>query len=426
MLVKEIIIETLKQIQRDRVTATPQVYAKTFCQVAKRAGLEIEECRPAKAYIDRLPTALKEQAINREITQMEDLASFLIGELRRQVSLPPRQADRVVRILVDLLAKAMTPSFAAFDTARLNEVIAAIEEGPDRVLDPKWQKQVVRLVAERIGFDRSRLSQEAGRMEAVIESLLGALSTLRSDTADRAEGIEAIHQSLIALDPEQFSQALFTDLKQKLTCLAKELSDHATGMEQTLSDQQREITDLHHEIAALNQKLKSLEKENAEDYLTRVQTKRIIDLRLKEAERDFENSGTVYGVCFLDIDHFKKINDTYGHEGGDRILQAMGELLNRLTPEGAMGGRYGGEEFVALLPQTSADNLLSYAETIRQEVASSIFRYQDHSIRLTLSAGVALRDEAPTMESTLREADARLYRAKNSGRNRVAGSEKVV
>lgn len=419
MLAKEIIVETLRQIQRDRVTATPEVYAKTFCQVARKAGLDLDECRPAKAHIDRLPEPLKTQAQTRDIRQLDDLAAFLIGELRRSASIPQRDADRVVRELIALLAKAMTPSFAEFDTAKLNETLSAIEATPAKVLESAWQTKVVKLVAERIRFDRQRISREADELDKSVQALYDLVCAMTQNVRRGEADIGRIKADLTALKPEALTQELFGDLKTKLESLAGELQTQAGNFAGALGDQEKEIARLKAQIAALNAQLAELAKENAEDYLTRVQTKRMIDVRLAELEREFERKKQDYAVLFFDIDHFKRINDTYGHEGGDRILQAVGELLNRMVPDRGMVGRYGGEEFVALLPGAALRAAADLAETVRAEVEKSTFQYQKKAIKMTLSCGVAVRSGASGMDSALREADARLYTAKKSGRNRV-------
>lgn len=129
----------------------------------------------------------------------------------------------------------------------------------------------------------------------------------------------------------------------------------------------------------------------------------------------------------LDIDHFKNINDTYGHQAGDDVLQAVGNLLlegTRSSDLVSTVARYGGEEFVVLLPGLSADDAFQVAERLRQAVAT---QSMPHGIACTMSLGVAvLHQDHDTPDSLLHDADKALYRAKKRGRNRTELFDKAV
>ena len=127
-----------------------------------------------------------------------------------------------------------------------------------------------------------------------------------------------------------------------------------------------------------------------------------------------------YAVVILDLDHFKRINDTYGHEAGDRVLVAVGELLRAHTREGDLVCRYGGEEFVVLMPGSSAVSAARRAEVWRAALEAQHFSLKGEDVVVTLSAGVAcFPDDGSDGEAVLHAADEALYRAKGSGRNNV-------
>lgn len=130
-------------------------------------------------------------------------------------------------------------------------------------------------------------------------------------------------------------------------------------------------------------------------------------------------------VVIVDVDHFKKVNDTYGHLAGDAVLKAVASLLQTsVRPEDVLA-RYGGEEFVVVARGTSSAQAVELAERLRQSIESAEIAFEDKRIRVTASAGVsALGDPGVTGDraSLLGAADARLYQAKESGRNRVVGT----
>ena len=130
-------------------------------------------------------------------------------------------------------------------------------------------------------------------------------------------------------------------------------------------------------------------------------------------------------LAMFDIDHFKEVNDRFGHPAGDRVLKGFGEIMVRSSRETDIIARYGGEEFVALLPQTTAVHGQRLAERIRRVTESDRFRGADAPepiIRITVSAGVAtfpLNDRIHRPEDLVKAADDALYRAKGAGRNRT-------
>ncbi|BCR03481.1 GGDEF domain-containing protein [Desulfuromonas versatilis] len=129
------------------------------------------------------------------------------------------------------------------------------------------------------------------------------------------------------------------------------------------------------------------------------------------------------GLIMLDIDHFKKINDSYGHLAGDQVLRELTHRIKLTLRPYDIFGRYGGEEFLALLPGTTLDGSRGVAERLRQVVGQSPFTAEGQNLQVTISLGFAtILPEEPDLTEALRRADEGLYQAKNSGRDRVCGA----
>jgi diguanylate cyclase (GGDEF)-like protein len=126
-------------------------------------------------------------------------------------------------------------------------------------------------------------------------------------------------------------------------------------------------------------------------------------------------------LLMLDLDHFKRINDTYGHLAGDDVLKAFANLVTKCLRKEDLLARYGGEEFVVLLPGDSQNAAFRLAERIREEVSAQPFDANGHLVRVTVSVGIASEagDTLPSLEAMLGRADEALYKAKNDGRNQV-------
>jgi diguanylate cyclase (GGDEF)-like protein len=142
----------------------------------------------------------------------------------------------------------------------------------------------------------------------------------------------------------------------------------------------------------------------------------VIDLELRRARR----SGLPVSLIMLDLDHFKKVNDRYGHLGGDAVLAAVGAKLREVLRGSDLKCRYGGEEFLVLLPETPLEGAKRVADTLCRDLANLPIRWQEHTISITASLGVAVAFPAEfDTPALVGRADAALYRAKHHGRNCV-------
>jgi two-component system cell cycle response regulator len=155
------------------------------------------------------------------------------------------------------------------------------------------------------------------------------------------------------------------------------------------------------------------------DGLTNLANRKQLDTVLAEELQRAQRHGRHLSMLMIDIDHFKKINDGYGHLTGDSVLRGVaGVLQKRLRPTDRLA-RYGGEEFCLVLPETSLSGAVRIAEELRNLVAEQTFAAEGHEIRVTVSIGAAQSLPVMTLEQFYKAADEMLYKAKNSGRNRV-------
>jgi diguanylate cyclase (GGDEF)-like protein len=141
----------------------------------------------------------------------------------------------------------------------------------------------------------------------------------------------------------------------------------------------------------------------------------VLDARLAAMRRN----DIVFGVMFIDIDRFKRCNDTHGHRAGDAVLAAVGRtLLNSVRPFDTVG-RWGGEEFLGVFPRISGETLMEIALRLRNLVAATGGEFQGTVIRVTVSIGATLARPGDDIETLVSRADALMYRSKENGRNRV-------
>jgi diguanylate cyclase (GGDEF)-like protein len=155
------------------------------------------------------------------------------------------------------------------------------------------------------------------------------------------------------------------------------------------------------------------------DPLTRTRNRRGITIGVLEAMAHAERYSHPLSVAMVDIDHFKEVNDTHGHKAGDRVLEAVASILVEHLRMPDKVGRYGGEEFLLVFPETGLEQTHKIAERIRAAVSRAEFDIGEQKIKLTISIGATLFEKAEDLEQLLSRADQALYEAKQSGRNLV-------
>ncbi|MGD9487044.1 MAG: diguanylate cyclase [Calditrichaceae bacterium] len=188
------------------------------------------------------------------------------------------------------------------------------------------------------------------------------------------------------------------------------------------------------ELSSTNDKIQALTKftedliddnnkyrtEAGTDSLTDLMNRRSCDMILKKLWQRYTERGIEFSMALLDIDHFKKVNDTYGHQSGDEVLIKFAEILNKnLRHETDYAFRYGGEEFMLISSNTGLKEMSKFVDRILDEVRSTVISSNGFEIMVTFSAGVVETGDYEGLDEMVDEVDEALYKAKNSGRNRV-------
>lgn len=171
-----------------------------------------------------------------------------------------------------------------------------------------------------------------------------------------------------------------------------------------------------------------LREQSIRDHLTNLFNRRYLEETLEREIHRARRTEQSLGLIMLDIDHFKRFNDSFGHAAGDALLQTFGEFLNRQVRKSDVACRYGGEEFVLLLPDASLESTRLRAEQIREQAkALSLAHAGAVAVQVTISLGVAAYpDHGDSGAAVMMVADAALYRAKREGRDRVVAAERVA
>jgi len=163
----------------------------------------------------------------------------------------------------------------------------------------------------------------------------------------------------------------------------------------------------------------TLKKALQEDELTQINNRKYLDFQLVQAKNEFDAFGQGFSILFIDIDQFKSINDTYGHNVGDEILKIIAQTLQSNIRPKDMIGRWGGEEFIVIVKNNSLKTLNRVAERLRRLSEHSAYKSVKHTISVTVSIGGTVYKKGESIKSLIARADKYMYEAKKRGRNQV-------
>jgi len=165
--------------------------------------------------------------------------------------------------------------------------------------------------------------------------------------------------------------------------------------------------------------MEALKKEVFIDQLTQVGNRKFAEMNLSTRMNELKGNEILFGVLFMDIDHFKKFNDTYGHNIGDQVLKMVAKTITNAVRSLDVVCRWGGEEFIVILPNMDRQTMAKTAEKIRVFIEKSWITVDKENLKVTVSIGGAMSTNKDTIESIIHRSDAQMYKSKESGRNCV-------
>ena len=173
--------------------------------------------------------------------------------------------------------------------------------------------------------------------------------------------------------------------------------------------------------ATLMEQMQEMKKAALLDGLTEVGNRKYLEMKLETTFKEWARHHLPFGLLFLDIDHFKNVNDTYGHACGDRVLKMVAETLASNIRSYDFVGRWGGEEFVVLLQGVDEVRLSEIAGKLRTLIAKSLYKYQEEvEVSVTVSIGGTLVKSDDNPQRIIERADQLMYQSKSTGRNKVS------
>ncbi|VAW89672.1 diguanylate cyclase (GGDEF domain) [hydrothermal vent metagenome] len=343
----------------------------------------------------------------------------------------PPQGETAREVLLQLLDRITLVDPYAQQLEALREEISGKEESQ---LD---FSQILESLATLISHAQSLSQSEKQALEGFLLNITDTLDQIDSNI--RGTQIHQLRQSGEQLDSavksqvsdiqtsvlemnnlaelKQCIQSRLQTINQHLDTFREENEEHYQQMEQAVESLADQVIKIESESDSLRKSLEEQRNKATKDPLTGISNRLAYDEFMPNEYSRWQRFQHHLTLIIWDIDHFKRVNDNFGHQAGDKALTIVAKLLKSKLRKVDHLARFGGEEFVSLLPETEIESALMVANKLRNVIAETDFHFSDQTVPLTISCGLAQFHEGDTPETVFQRADAALYQAKAAGRN---------
>ncbi|MDP1784700.1 MAG: GGDEF domain-containing protein, partial [Sulfuricurvum sp.] len=417
------LVEVLSSLTKSMAMSINTLHNADASALAKKT-ITLIESQGGKTQIDLLKQAWEnflsvyDDSFLQKLSPYTEVDSLNLKKTIEGLSIESRSAPESDHSkIAQLLIMGLSPSIAPKMDDKTAELTQKLQDNPDYISREEFEKEIKAAIAMRIALDK----QSVDEMVKALDELLGKLSVQLIELIERSEHstteIREVKRDLEALDSEKPKD--FKMAHKRLYAIATTLEEKVEILSHDLRMHNDKVMKMGEKIAALETDLALSMQASREDFLTKLFNRRALEEAIGVKEAEYERYGRNFCIAMLDLDFFKSVNDTYGHEAGDAVLRAFAQILKEEARVNDTIGRSGGEEFLAILGDTDLSGAKTFGEKVRAHVEQAHFMYQGQRILVTVSVGIAQRIDYPSLEALKVGTDERLYNAKHKGRNRV-------
>ncbi len=407
--INKIVKETLIGLSNKDIPATPNEYHKEFCKISKVYNFSVKECEQFKELVSKLSENEQLEIKSKNIDTFEDLFPILLNRVSKDN----------IHTLSELFQKSITPSISIDLDEEVQKFSVKIGNSPALLFEEDIQKEMQKFITKRFEADKNIVKKKTSDIAKLLTLMGQYFNDAIHSNGIGSDEVSSIKSQIQSINIEEEGAKDLSNLQDKLINAAMSIEQEMSTVGEKLTTGKSRVETLEIKIKKLEKELDKTKQESIKDHLTGLLTRRAYEESIKKIENEFIRNNTQYAIVFFDLDHFKKVNDTYGHEAGDIILSTFAKVLNKNTRDLDIVGRYGGEEFIAVIHFNLKRELLKYLKRIKTIINDNSFIYKSKNIHVTFSAGVAVRNDHKSYDSTVQKADVLLYQAKEAGRNKI-------
>ncbi len=266
------------------------------------------------------------------------------------------------------------------------------------------------------------LTDAKDTLKKMAATFVDRLVEMTESTTDYQAKIESYQQRITSTED-------ITELNKILESILEDTRAIGLNVQRSRDEfamSQKKVVEAEKKIHELTAELDHISEVAHEDYLTGALNRRGMDEAMDREFNRADRYGSPLSIAMMDIDHFKKLNDTMGHATGDQALAHFAKIIKEVMRTTDVLARYGGEEFIIILPATEQEDAIQVVTRVQRELTKNFFMNKNEKVLITFSAGVAERIANESPDNIIPRADAALYQAKNTGRNRVIGAENII
>lgn len=351
--------------------------------------------RPQDAKADTLSPAVREAVV----------------ELLERLTLQPEMTESVEALKVQLSEETQALAFLS----SLQSVAGLVAVALEKIRSEKSDLEAfLRMLTQRLQEIDQHLS------ESIVARQAAQHSHAKFDLAvnDQVSGIETSMQEAVDISSlKQVIQQRLEGIREHMTVFRREEEEREKEAQRQVGLLSSRVREMETEIGQLHTRVRTEQANSLQDALTSIPNRLAYERRSSEEFARWRRYNHALTLLVLDIDHFKRVNDRYGHQAGDKVLRIIAQLLKKEIRDVDFMARYGGEEFVMLLPETALEGARIVAEKLCACVRDCEFHHGGQRVPITISCGIAVFKEGDTVNQAFERADAALYRCKLKGRD---------
>ncbi|MBU0623086.1 MAG: diguanylate cyclase [Gammaproteobacteria bacterium] len=326
---------------------------------------------------------------------------------------------RLLRLLVENVSEMVE------DDKWLHGQVAALQEIVAKPLDRHAIADAERSLRDAVikqGMLKQDLTDAKSTLKSLMATFIDRLGELTESTGEYHNKIDGYSQKIgKAGNMAELGHILKDVMRDTRAIQASAMRSH-----EEMLNHKKQADAAEAKIRELEQELEQVSELVREDQLTGALNRRGLDESLDREIKRSNRSRFPVSIALLDIDNFKRLNDTLGHQAGDLALKHLTKVIKETLRPADTVGRYGGEEFLIVLPDTDLDSAVEAIRRLQRDLTKKFFMHKNERILVTFSAGVALRSESEDADDLIARADKAMYRAKLAGKNRVEPAEEAT
>jgi len=423
--IRDIVKSVLEYLKENSLTPTPENYKRVFYEQAQIHGFDISDCDRLSTFANKLNQEEILELNDKNIVDIDSLFDYVVEKLREKeksilssssTGLSISTVEKIASLMISALAPVYVNDKLDKDINKLNKMLKSdltvLNQG-------EVQDNIEDYILKRKYSDKNIISAKTEKLNSIVCSMGDYIQNSVSKSGDSLNDLDSILDELEQLPLKDGDLSSLELIRAEMLTVNRNMKDIVEKLTDNLNREKNEVSSLREKVLELEENLKNAKVESSTDFLTGSFTRREFNKRVKKLNTSYNKNKNDFSVIYMDLDYFKKVNDEFGHDAGDEVLKTFSRVLRQKIGKDGDVFRYGGEEFVVLLPLKNKKESKIIIEDVKKHINKSKFIYKDATIKVTFSAGVALRSEHRRVDDFIKEADRLLYKAKADGRDLI-------